>query len=60
MDGRIVRVEVSQEEIERADAVVLLTDHDDFDYDLVGSHASYVLDCRRRVPRGGAAHVELL
>jgi UDP-N-acetyl-D-glucosamine dehydrogenase len=60
VDPRIVRVEVTQEEIEQADAVVLLTDHDDFDYELVGAHARYVLDCRRRVPRGSAAEVELL
>ncbi|WP_255436621.1 nucleotide sugar dehydrogenase [Actinoplanes solisilvae] len=57
---RVVRVEVTPEEVSAADAVVVLTDHDDFDYDLVAAHASYVLDCRRRVPRDGAAQVELL
>jgi UDP-N-acetyl-D-glucosamine dehydrogenase len=57
---RVARVEVTPEELSAADAVVVLTDHDDFDYDLVAAHASYVLDCRRRVPRNGAALVELL
>jgi UDP-N-acetyl-D-glucosamine dehydrogenase len=60
VDARIVRVEATREEVEQADAVVLLTDHDDFDYELVGAHATYVLDCRRRVPPGSAAEVELL
>lgn len=60
VDERLTRVEVTAEEVEGADAVVVLTDHDCFDYDLVGAHAGYVLDCRRRVPRDGAADVELL
>ena len=57
---RVLRVEPTPEELSRADAVVVLTDHDDFDYDAVSAHASYVLDCRRRVPRDGPALVELL
>jgi UDP-N-acetyl-D-glucosamine dehydrogenase len=57
---RVVRVEVTPEEVSAADAVVVLTDHDDVDYDLVAAHASYVLDCRRRVPRNGTTLVELL
>jgi UDP-N-acetyl-D-glucosamine dehydrogenase len=58
-DG-VVRVELTAEEVERADAVVLLTDHDDFDYDLIAWKAAYVLDCRRRLPRDRAGNVELL
>ncbi|GAA0816561.1 nucleotide sugar dehydrogenase [Spirilliplanes yamanashiensis] len=57
---RVVRVDLTAEELTAADAVVVLTDHDAFDYDLVAQHASYVLDCRRRVPRDAAAQVELL
>jgi UDP-N-acetyl-D-glucosamine dehydrogenase len=57
---RVVRVEVTPEELRAADAVVVLTDHDAFDYDLVATHAGYVLDCRRRVPQDAAARVELL
>jgi UDP-N-acetyl-D-glucosamine dehydrogenase len=57
---RILRVDVTPDELSRADAVVVLTDHDEFDYGAVSAHASYVLDCRRRVPRDGAALVELL
>ena len=41
----------------RADAVVLVTDHDAFDYDLVTRHARYVLDTRHRLE---GSHVEHL
>ncbi|GJF34726.1 UDP-N-acetyl-D-glucosamine dehydrogenase [Kitasatospora sp. NE20-6] len=51
------RVDATPEELAAADAVVLLADHDDFDYAAVTEHARYVLDCRRRLT--GAA-VEVL
>jgi UDP-N-acetyl-D-glucosamine dehydrogenase len=43
------RVELTRAEIERADAVVLVTDHDAFDYDMVREHATLVLDTRHRL-----------
>ena len=43
----VTRVELTAEELEGADAVVVLVDHDDFDRELVAGHARYVLDCRR-------------
>jgi UDP-N-acetyl-D-glucosamine dehydrogenase len=49
VDPRVVRVEASAEELAAADAVVVLTDHDAFDFDLVASHGRYVLDTRHRV-----------
>ncbi|MEW1911747.1 nucleotide sugar dehydrogenase [Kitasatospora sp. NPDC085895] len=51
------RVEATPEELAAADAVVLLADHDEFDYPGITEHAQYVLDCRRRLT--GAA-VEVL
>ena len=42
-------VEANAEELEAADAVVLVTDHDAFDYDLVEAKARYVLDTRNRL-----------
>jgi UDP-N-acetyl-D-glucosamine dehydrogenase len=51
------RVPLSAELLEGCDAVVLVTDHDDVDYDLVTRHAAYIFDTRNRL-RG--AHVELL
>jgi UDP-N-acetyl-D-glucosamine dehydrogenase len=47
VDTVVARVEPTPEEISRADAVVLLTDHDAFDVGDISKHASYVLDCRR-------------
>ncbi len=51
-------VSLTTEELRAADAAVMLTDHDDFDLDLVVAHAPYVLDTRRVVP--AADHVEYL
>jgi UDP-N-acetyl-D-glucosamine dehydrogenase len=45
----IVRVDLTPAEVRSADAVVLVTDHDDFDYDLVARHARYVFDTRHRI-----------
>jgi UDP-N-acetyl-D-glucosamine dehydrogenase len=45
-------------ELTAADAVVLLTDHDVFDFSLVAAKSAYVLDTRHRVP--AAAAVEYL
>lgn len=56
-DARITRVDASADEVAAADAVVLLVDHDRFDFDLVAS-ARYVLDTRHRLPP--AANVEHL
>ena len=57
VDSRVVRVDVTAAEIAAADAVVLLTDHDAFDYEAVAA-ARYVLDTRRRLP--AAPNVEHL
>ena len=42
-------VDLTREEVAEADAVVLLTDHDRLDLDLVVAEASYVLDTRFRL-----------
>jgi UDP-N-acetyl-D-glucosamine dehydrogenase len=49
LDQRISLVPLSAQALEAADAVVLLTDHDDFDYDLIAGKARYVLDTRARL-----------
>ncbi|MGC5020472.1 nucleotide sugar dehydrogenase [Micromonospora sp. DT47] len=49
-------VEVTAEELSAADAVVVLADHDQFDYDLIERKARYVLDTRHRV-RGATVEV---
>jgi UDP-N-acetyl-D-glucosamine dehydrogenase len=48
-DPSLARVDLSSNELSKADAVVLITDHDDFDYDLIRRHARYVLDTRHRL-----------
>jgi UDP-N-acetyl-D-glucosamine dehydrogenase len=42
-------VELTAGELTSADAVVLVTDHDDLDYGLVLQHARYVFDSRHRL-----------
>jgi UDP-N-acetyl-D-glucosamine dehydrogenase len=42
-------VDATADELSSADAVVIVTDHDAFDYDLVRRHAGYVLDTRNRL-----------
>ena len=42
-------VEATAEELAAADAVVLVTDHDAFDYGMVEAHARFVLDTRNRL-----------
>ena len=49
VDGLVPRVEPTAAELAAADAVVLLTDHDAFDYRAISEHARYVFDCRRRL-----------
>ncbi|GAA4686313.1 nucleotide sugar dehydrogenase [Streptomyces chumphonensis] len=53
----LTRVIATAEEIAASDAVVLLTDHAEFDYETVLKHAPYVLDCRNRL---SGANVEVL
>lgn len=61
-DARLIRVEATGAEIAAADAVVLLADHAEFDYDAVTGRAAYVLDCRNRLGKEAvtASNVEVL
>jgi len=52
------RVEATEEELAAADIVVLLTDHDEFDYDAVIGSSRLVLDTRHRL--SAADNVESL
>ena len=47
----VVRVDCTPDEIAAADSIVLLVDHDVFDYDAIAS-AQYVFDCQHRVAPG--------
>jgi UDP-N-acetyl-D-glucosamine dehydrogenase len=46
--GPAIRTSVTVDELVNAEAVVVLTDHDDLDYDFVAKHARYVFDTRHR------------
>ncbi|MEV7923660.1 nucleotide sugar dehydrogenase [Kitasatospora sp. NPDC088779] len=48
LDG-VRMVAATPGELAAADSVVLLTDHDAFDYDTIAACSTYVLDCRRRL-----------
>jgi UDP-N-acetyl-D-glucosamine dehydrogenase len=52
LGGLITRVDLTEDEVAAADATVVLTDHDEFDYDMVVRRARYVFDCRHRAPAG--------
>ncbi|HVE94874.1 MAG TPA: nucleotide sugar dehydrogenase [Acidimicrobiales bacterium] len=54
----VLRVDPTPGELEAADVVVVVTDHEQFDYEAVGARARSVLDCRYVVPR--AANVQYL
>ena len=49
----VTRVPCSVDELAAADAVVVLTDHDAFDRDLVLQHARFVFDTRHWLPDAG-------
>ncbi|MEV6370903.1 nucleotide sugar dehydrogenase [Micromonospora musae] len=46
--GGVAVVSLTEREVREADAVIVVTDHDVFDYDLVARHARYVFDSRNR------------
>ena len=51
-DVALTRVELTEDEVRDADAVVIVTPHAAFDLDMVVRSASYVLDTRRSAPAG--------
>ncbi len=46
-------VELTPETLAEYDCVLLATDHDRFDYDMIGRHARLIVDTRGRFPAGG-------
>ena len=45
-------INIDSENLAKNDVVILVTDHDDFDYELILKHSKYVIDTRGRYPRG--------
>jgi UDP-N-acetyl-D-glucosamine dehydrogenase len=56
----VPRVELTAAEIGAADLVLILTDHPQFDYDLVATNARRIFDTRNRMAAFGRANVEVL
>ena len=52
----LASVPLTAESLAGFDAVLLATDHDRFDYDLIRAHARLIIDARGRYP-GGADHI---
>jgi UDP-N-acetyl-D-glucosamine dehydrogenase len=57
VDPRVLRVDATPDELAAADAVVVLTDHDAFDFDAVVAHSRYVLDTRHRIAGERVEHI---
>ena len=57
MAEEVRRMALTPDAVRGADAVVLLTDHDDLDYELIQREARWILDCRNRL---AGANVESL
>jgi UDP-N-acetyl-D-glucosamine dehydrogenase len=57
VDPSLPRVDLTASELAAADAVILVTDHDAFDYDAVLRHARYVLDTRHRLSGSRVEHL---
>jgi len=53
--GDMVCVDFTVDRLERADLVLIATDHSDVDYDLIGRHASLVVDPRNVMKRAEKA-----
>jgi nucleotide sugar dehydrogenase len=49
IDVVAARVELTAAEVAESDVVVIVTDHDDIDYELIATHASQVFDTRNRM-----------
>jgi UDP-N-acetyl-D-glucosamine dehydrogenase len=60
LDPVIERVQCTVDEVRKADVVIVITDHDEFDYDMVQREAARIFDTRNRYRNTGAANVERL
>jgi len=57
LDHLVARVELTKKEAAQADAVVIITDHDDVDFDLITNNAKYVFDARHRLSGDAIEHL---
>lgn len=57
MRTQVERRQLTQQTLEASDAVVVLTDHDDIDYEFVAAHSRYVFDTRHRCRGAAVEHL---
>jgi nucleotide sugar dehydrogenase len=57
IDGRAPRTPLTPEVLSTSDVVVLITDHDDVDYDLVVAQSAYVFDTRHKLSGDCVEHL---
>lgn len=57
LDDQMTRVDLTAEEASAADAVVIVTDHDDIDYTLLTNNAEYIFDARHRLDAPNVEHL---
>ncbi|HEX3087663.1 MAG TPA: nucleotide sugar dehydrogenase [Ilumatobacteraceae bacterium] len=55
--GGVSRADLTVDEVRAADLVIVLTDHDDVDYEMVVAEATAVLDTRHRVEGSNVEHL---
>lgn len=55
--GGVIRAELTRDEVRAADLVVVLTDHDGLDYDMVVAEARALLDTRHRLRGDNVEHL---
>lgn len=55
--SQVARVELTKDEVELADAIVVVTDHDNVDYTLLENAPGVILDTRRRLTTPNAEHL---
>ena len=57
IDPRITLVDLAAEELNWADCVIVLTDHDVFDWQVVKGHAKFIFDTRHRLSGANVEHI---
>lgn len=57
LDDQITRVDLTAEEVAATDAVVIVTDHDDTDFELLVNSAEYIFDARHRLDAPNVEHL---
>jgi len=53
----LASIDLAKATLADADCVLIVTDHEGFDWELVAREASLVVDCRNALPTGANAHV---